>query len=87
MPGERSAAKIEILGNRVWRAVVTTPLPAPLSMAVAPGAENGDSSWTHDSSSSAQGRVTYSALAAYAAEAVPQSSDDNGANMNAKIRQ
>ena len=85
MTGERSAAKIGIVGNRVRRATVTTPLPAPLSMAVAPGAENGDPSWTHESSSSAQGPVTYSALAAYAAEAVSQSSDDNRADMNVKI--
>ena len=75
MPGERSAASIGMLGNRVRRAVVTTPLPAPLSRAVAPGAERGDSSWTQDINSSAEGRVTYSVLAAYAAEAVPQLSD------------
>ncbi len=39
MPGERSAASIGMLGNRARRAVVTTPLPEPLSMAVASGAE------------------------------------------------
>ena len=87
MTGERSAAKIGIVGNRLWRAVVTTPLPAPLSKAVAPGAEIEDSSWTHDSNSSAHGRVTYTALAAYAAEVVPQSSVDSGADMNLRLSQ
>ena len=85
MPGERSAARIGVSGNRARRAVVTTPLPAPLSKAVAPGVENGDTSWTHDINSSAQGRVTYSVLAAYAADAVPQSSDNDGSDMNGEI--
>ena len=75
MPGERSAASIGRLGNWARRAVVTTPLPAPLSKAVAPGWENGETSCTQDINSSAEGRVTYSLLAAYAADAVPQSSD------------
>ena len=87
MPGERSAATIGRLGNRARRAVVTTPLPAPLSKAVAPGSEKGDTSCTHDISCWAQGRVTYSVLAAYAAEAVPQSSDDDNLDMMGKLRQ
>ena len=77
MPGERSAASIGMLGNRVRRAVVTTPLPAPLSRAVAPEADIGDSSFTQAINCSAEGRVTYSVRAAYAADAVPQSSDDD----------
>lgn len=82
MPGERSAARIGMLGNRARRVVATTPLPAPLSKALALGADRGDSSWTQDISSSAGGRVTYSARAAYAAEAVPQSSDNGSLDMN-----
>ena len=44
MPGERSAARIGMLGNRARRAVATTPLPAPLSKTLALGADRGDSS-------------------------------------------
>ena len=87
MPGERSAASIGMLGKRARRAVVTTPLPEPLSMAVASGPERGDSSWTQDINSSAQGRVTYSALAAYAVEVMPQSSDDNSSDMTGELGQ
>ena len=81
MPGERSAASIGILGNRERRAVVMTPLPAPLSRAVAEGPEKGEVSCTQDIKASVQGRVTYSALAAYADEAAPQSSDDGNSGM------
>lgn len=81
MPGERSAASIGIWGNQARRAVMTTPLPAPFSRAVTPGLEIGDSSCTQDINSSAAGRVTYSVRAAYAAEAVPQSSDDGNSDM------
>ena len=54
MSGERSAASIGMLGNRALREVVTTPLPAPLSKAIAPGAEKGNSLWTQDINSSAE---------------------------------
>ena len=77
MPGERSVASMGMLGNRARRTVVTTPLPAPLSRAVAPGAERGDTSFTQAINCSAEGRVTYSVRAAYAADAVPQSSDND----------
>lgn len=87
MPGERSAASIGRLGNWARRAVVTTPLPAPLSKAVAPGWEKGDTSCTQDISCSAEGRVTYSVLAAYAADAVPQSSDDDSLDMMGELRE
>ena len=85
MPGERSAASMGRLENRVLRAVVVTPLPAPLSKAVALGAESGDSPWTNDIKPSAQRRVTYSALAAYAFEAVPQPSDDDKWDMDSGL--
>ena len=74
-----------MLGNRDRRAVVTTPLPAPLSRAVAEGAERGEVSCTQDIKASAEGRVTYTVLAAYADEAVPQSSDDGNSGMDGQL--
>ena len=85
MPCERSAASIGILGNSDFRVVVTTPLPAPLSRAVAEGAEKGEISCTQDIKASAGGRVTCSALAAYTDEAVPQSSDDGKSGMDGQL--
>ena len=85
MPGERSAASIGMLGNRDHKVVVTTPLPAPLSRAVAEGAEKGEVLCTQDIKASAEGRVTYSALAAYADEAVPQSSDEGDSGMDGEL--
>ena len=39
-----------------------------------------------DIKASAEGRVTYTVLAAYADEAVPQSSDDGNLDMNDELR-
>ena len=87
IPGERSAASIGTLGKRFRRVVVTIPLPAPLSKAVEPGLERGDSSSIQDINCSAAGRVTYTAVPAYAAEAVPQSSDDDNSDMSSEVFQ
>ena len=62
-----------------------TPLPAPLSRAVAEGAEKGEVSCIQDIKASAEGRVTYSILSAYADEAVPQSSDDGNSGMSGQL--
>ena len=65
---------------------MTTPVPAPLSRALVEGPERWEISCIQDIKASAEGRVTYTtALAAYADEAAPQSSEDGNSGMDGQL--